>query len=432
MQDHAQESHDPVIPKSVKTAGALVGIIVGLLTAFAGIYQIAINLKQIDANIQKDKTASDIARAKEAEEATKKAEIEKQRSEAEAASAERLTRAEIQKEEIARDTLRLGISKEIETRKLDHEFKLDEDKRNEIRSEGERLDVSLVGVFKGEPVPNLASLTKYAVPGDPRVPNILTSLVAKLDAVHESSEVNIIFQLFERVGPSALGSVIDSNRNALERYKSDSKKLALFQFNIDRKVLLESLKEKDEPIELPYLFTRSMGALTSTQDRSFSDLQRAYTEDLWDQITRSLRAGLSYRSSRPVSRETLQTLELFSGPDDIADVNRDLALQCVILRQSKRALSRLLRQTQESVDLAGAELSGLKLLPGRYGAINFCDAFVANADFSNAELDSATLASLGEAYISRDLKVRHNLHRANLRLTTKQVEAIQAGEKAGI
>ena len=427
MQDHAQESNDPLIPKWIKTAGALVGIIVGLLTAFAGIYQIAINLKQMDANIQKDKTASDVAKAREAEEATKKAAIDKQRSEAEAASAERLTNAEIQKQTIARDALQLSISKEIETRKLDHDFKLGEEKRNEIRSEGERLDASLVGVFKEPAIPSLASLTKYAVIGDPRLPNILTSLVAKLDAVHEPSEVNIIFQLFERVGPSALGSVIDSNRNALERYKSHTKQLALFQFNLDRKLLLDSLKDSNEPIELLPLFTRSMGALMSTQDRSLGELQRAHIEDLWDQITRSLRAGVNYRASRPVSRETLQTLELFWGPDGIADVNRDIALQVVILRQSKRALSRLLRQTQESIDLAGAELSGLKLLPGRYGAINFSEAFVAGADFTNAELDSPTLASIGDAYISREQKVRHNLYRSNLRLTTKQIEAIQAG-----
>ena len=426
MQDHAQ---DPLIPKGVKTAGALVGIIVGLVTAFAGIYQIAINLKQMDANIQKDKTASDLAKAREAEEATKKAEIDKQRSAAEAASAERLKNAEIQKEAIARDTLRLGISKEIETRKLDHDFKLGEERRNEIRSESERLDSSLVGVFKGPTVPSLASLTKYAVTGDPRLPNILTSLVAKLDDVHEPSEVNVIFQLFERIGPSALGSVIDSNRNALERYKSNSKRLALFQFNIDRKLLLESLKDSNEPIELSPLFARSMGALMSTQDRDsgLAELQRGHIEDVWDQITRSLRAGASYRTSRPVSRETLQTLELFPGPEAIVDINRDIGLQLVILRQSKRALSRLLRQTQEFVDLAGADLSGLKLLPGRYGVMNFSEAFVAGADFSNAELDSRTLGSLGDAYISREQKVRRNLERLNLRLTTKQVEAINAG-----
>lgn len=426
MQDHAQ---DPLIPKGVKTAGALVGIIVGLVTAFAGIYQVAINLKQIDANIQKDKTASDLAKAREAEEATKKAEIDKQRSAAEAASAERLKNAEIQKEAIARDTLRLGISKEIETRKLDHDFKLGEERRNEIRSESERLDSSLVGVFKGPTVPSLASLTKYAVTGDPRLPNILTSLVAKLDDVHEPSEVNVIFQLFERIGPSALGSVIDSNRNALERYKSNSKRLALFQFNIDRKLLLESLKDSNEPIELSPLFARSMGALMSTQDRDsgLAELQRGHIEDVWDQITRSLRAGASYRTSRPVSRETLQTLELFPGPEAIVDINRDIGLQLVILRQSKRALSRLLRQTQEFVDLAGADLSGLKLLPGRYGVMNFSEAFVAGADFSNAELDSRTLGSLGDAYISREQKVRRNLERLNLRLTTKQVEAIHAG-----
>lgn len=53
--------------------------------------------------------------------------------------------------------------------------------------------------------------------------------------------------------------------------------------------------------------------------------------------------------------------------------------------------------------------------------------FVAGADFSNAHLDPASLKRLGDAYITRDSKVKPNLHRLKLRLTSKQVAAIQSG-----
>ena len=103
------ETGEKLIPKWVKTAGALAGIIVALLGAFVGIYQVAISLKQIDVNIEKERRGSDEAKAKEAEENRKKAEVEAQQSLAEAASRIQLRQtdldvknAEVTKEEIAK------------------------------------------------------------------------------------------------------------------------------------------------------------------------------------------------------------------------------------------------------------------------------------------------------------------------------------------
>ena len=130
------ETGEKLIPKWVKTAGALAGIIVALLGAFVGIYQVAISLKQIDVNIEKERRGSDEAKAKEAEENRKKAEVEAQQSLAEAASRIQLRQtdldvkhAEVTKEEIAKQTLLTGIEKEIRIKRLDQEFKVEDEKQ---------------------------------------------------------------------------------------------------------------------------------------------------------------------------------------------------------------------------------------------------------------------------------------------------------------
>jgi hypothetical protein len=431
------DSDEALVPREVKTAGAVAGIVVALLGAFVGIYQVVISIKQIEVNIQKEQRLGEEAKAKEAEENRKKAEIENQRSASEAAATEKVKNAELQKEVVARDALRLSISKEIQTRTLEESFKVKQEARTQKTNEDLNFEGTLFGLFKDDrTLPSLARLSKYSLAGDERLPSILTSLVAKLDEVKEPSEVNIIFQLFEGAGPSALGSVIDSNRNALERYKSNSKKLALHQFNLDRKILLGQLGDSREPISLFTLLEKSTAALMSTQDldTGLAALEREHIEDVWDQITISLTGNVTYRELRargrrfhPISREAFSILEVPLGAETIEYLNHNLALQLAILRQSKRSIARLLKKTGEFVDLGGADLSGLKLLPGAYGTINFSEAFVAGADFSNAQLDPSSLETLGDAYITRERKVKPNLHSLNLRLTGKQRAAIQGG-----
>lgn len=438
-EDRAQDDADEaLIPKWVKTAGALVGIVVALIGAFAGISQVLISLKQIENDIQQGRLQTEQAKAKEAEEHRKTAEIEKQRVESEAAATQKIKAVELQKEEAARDAITLSMRKEIETKTLEESFKVKQEARIQKNNENINFDGALFSLFKndGRTLPSLATLSKYTIPRDERLPSILTSLVAKLDEVQEPSEVNIIFQLFERAGPSALGSVIDSNRNALERYKSDCKKLALHQFHLDRKILLEQPGNSTEQIPLFSLLEKSTSTLMSTQDldTGLAALERAHIEDVWDQITRSLTGNSSYREIKAggkvppmISRDHLLRFELRLEGPPIEYFSRDLALRLAILTQSKRSLARLLRHTRDAVDLGGADLSGLKLLPGAYTAIDFSEAFVAGADFSNAQLDPASLKTLGDAYITRETKVKPNLHSLNLRLTSKQLAAIQSG-----
>ena len=179
-------------------------------------FSLAKALKQLDANIEKEQRLAEEAKAKEAEENRRKAEIEKQRSESETAAAEKMKNADVRKEEITRDALRLSITKEIETKTLEESFKVNQEARTQKNNENSNFEGALHGLFKlDQTLSSLARLSKYSLPGDERLPSILTSLVAKLDDVREPSEVNIIFQLFEGAGPVALGSVIDSNRNAL-------------------------------------------------------------------------------------------------------------------------------------------------------------------------------------------------------------------------
>lgn len=437
VQKHESDEH--IVPKWIKTAGALAGIMVALLGALVGIYQVVVSLRQMDVNIQKEQRASDEAKAKEAEEIRKKAEAETQRSAADAAANIQLKQkdvdiknAELSKERTARESMLLGIKKEVEAKTLEEKFKVEEQERAQKRLQANELTGTLLDVFKFDrSVPSLANLAKYVVPGDERLPGILTSLVAKLDAVYEPAEVNIIFQLFERAGPIALGSVIDSNRNAFERYKSTSKKLALVQFDVDRKMLLDRLgKESTEPIALFPLFAKSATCLIGEQDprSDLAGLQRAHIEDVWDQILLSL-IGRTFRNlmnsgvseSPSVPPDALLRLDLALGPETPAALSRDLSLQVTILRQSKRSLLRLLKQTQEPVDLSGTDLSGIKLRPDVYGPINFSEAFVGGADFSDANFAPETVFSLGEAYVTREQRVRQKPNTPRIRLAPDQI-----------
>ena len=430
------DSDDALVPKWIKTAGAVTGIIVAVLGAFVGLYQVGMSVKQIEANIQREQLQAEQARVQEAVENRRKAEVEKQRSDAEAASAERLAVTDLQKEQAARDAILLSIQKEIKTKTLEEGFKIKEEQRALIRDENMKLNEALTGVFELQAAPSLAMLSRYFVPGDPRFPAILTSLVAKLDGVRDASEVNIIFQLFERAGLRALDPVIDANRNALEKYKADSRQLALSQFNLERRAALNSPPPNSGGlITLDPIFERSTSALLSTQDSytPLAELRRAQIEDVWDQITRSL-TGVPYRRSSvvpgttlpQVPLESLSRLELPVIPDAFNFINNDLSLQLAILRHSKRYLTRLLIQTQESVDVSGTDLSGVRFLPGKYGSINFAGCFVAGADFSDAQLDSASLQSLREAYVSPNQLVKVAAPR-NLRLTPRQVSAMSGG-----
>ena len=442
------ETGEKLIPKWVKTAGALAGIIVALLGAFVGIYQVAISLKQIDVNIEKERRGSDEAKAKEAEENRKKAEVEAQQSLAEAASRIQLRQtdldvknAEVTKEEIAKQTLLTGIEKEIRIKRLDQEFKVEDEKQARINTEGVKLNDTLLDVFKADgSLPGLARLTEYATPEDKRLGSILTPLVAKLDEVKNPAEVSIIFQLFERAGSRALSSVIDSNRNALERLKATTKKLALVQFDQEREVELNfSAPTTERKIYLIPLFEKASGTVMSTQDsdRGLAELQLAYIEETWEQIISSLQGGrMRYRDLKAipetvgVSRESLEKIKLPVGGEGVSDLRRDLSLQLSILRQSKRSLSRLLKQTRDFVDLSGAELSGIRLLPSEYGFISFSEAFVLGADFSAAHLDEKTLESLREAYVGREQRVGGNVNPL-IRLSPEQWDFLGSGRSSG-
>jgi hypothetical protein len=428
------DSDDALVPKWIKTAGAVTGIIVAVLGAFVGLYQVAMSVKQIEANIQREQLQAEQARAQEAVENRRKAEVEKQRSDAEAASAERLRATDLQKEQAARDAILLSIQKEIKTKTLEEDFKIKEEQRTLTRDENIKLNEALAGVFELQAAPSLAMLARYFAPGDPRFPAILTSLVAKLDGVRDASEVNIIFQLFERAGPRALDAVIDANRNALEKYKTDSRQLALLQFNLDRKAAIDRPTNPEDLVALYPIFDRSTSALMSTQDSytPLAELRRTQIVDVWDQITRSL-TGETYRQfevkGKPVPEVTVESLKRIELPlpvEPFPYLSNDLGLQLAILRQSKRYLTRLLRQTQESVDVSGTDLSGVRFLPGTYGSINFSGCFVAGADFSDAQLDAASLQSLREAYVSPNQLVKAAVPR-NLRLTPRQMTAMNGG-----
>lgn len=441
-----EDTTENLVPKWVKTAGAIAGIVVALLGAFVGIYQVAVSLRQIDVNIEKERRGSEEAKFKQAEEDRKKAEVEANRSLAEEDSKVALRdkdlevkRAEVAKETVARYALQLSIDRDVKTKTLDEQFKIEAERRVQSKEDTTQFSETLHGVFSKEnPLPSLARLTPYATPGDGRLGSILTPLVAKLDDVKTASEVNIVFQLFEKAGPSALASVIDSNRNALERYKTDVKKLALAQFNFDRKLRLEQIRADTEKDLIPLLpiLERSTSNLMSTQDPNsgLATLQRNIIEDVWDQITRAASGGRgSYRELRyglmklEMKPEALKNLEVPFATEAFDYLQTDLSLQLAILRQSKRSLLRLLKQTKDFVDLTGTEVSGMRFVSGEYGSMDFSDAFVAGADFTAARLDPTTLVSLGDAYVAPDQRVRDSLSNQGawtVRFSPQQVATI--------
>ena len=153
------DSDDALVPKWIKTAGAVTGIIVAVLGAFVGLYQVGMSVKQIEANIQREQLQAEQARVQEAVENRRKAEVEKQRSDAEAASAERLAVTDLQKEQAARDAILLSIQKEIKTKTLEEGFKIKEEQRALNRDENMKLNEALAGVF--EKLPAAPSLAMY-------------------------------------------------------------------------------------------------------------------------------------------------------------------------------------------------------------------------------------------------------------------------------
>ena len=434
------ESDEHLLPGWIKTTGALVGIIVGLLTASAGIYQVAIGLKHIDENIQKEQRLAEEAKANTAAENRKKAETEARQSAADAEARLELKHKEleIQKTEletkiVAKETLTLTSKKDLDVKNLEEQIAIRGEERLQRREETAKVGEALLGVFGDVSVPNLARLAKYSTPADERLPSILTSLVAKLDQARGPSEVSIIFQLFERAGPSAIRSVVDSNRNAFERYKAHTKKLALVQLNQERKRIQERPANDNSPIDLVRLLDRLAGAILSTQDTNtgLGALQREYIDDVWDQIIRPVSPTATYRELRArdrslmMSPDWLARLDLVLGIESPEFLANDLSVQFEILRHSKRSLSRLLKQSEEFVDLGGVDLSGLRLPRGPYQPINFSDAFVAGADFSDAELDPGSVETLSKAYVARDRKVTTiRAPSSELRLSQDQLRVI--------
>lgn len=435
-------SDDKLIPKWVKTAGAIVAIIVTISGGIAGLSQIVISLKNIDYNIEKERHATEQARAQAAAEDRKKAEVEAKRSLGEADAQDRLKekdlelkRADVQKETLARDALQLNIEKDIEEKRMDLQAKIDDRNRQQVEASEAKFKDTLLGVFKPvDTLPELAKLTEYTTPQGERLNHVLTPLMAKLHEVNRPAEVSIIFQLFEKAGPSSISFVIDSNRNALEGYKANAKKLALLQFDLDRQKTDSATAQYD----LLALLERSTSTLMSIQEpqTGLAELQRAIIEDVWDQIISSLGGRRGYRALQQDNKTLDVTgaelhgirLPLAHGEIEIERIRHETMLQLWILRQSKRSLARLLGQTLDSVDLSGADLSGIRLPQRQYGSIDFSEAFVPDADFSAALLDPPTVRSLAEAYVSRGQKVLHQPQL--LRLSRQQYQWL-LGSRSG-
>ncbi|HSE24193.1 MAG TPA: hypothetical protein VLB68_21175, partial [Pyrinomonadaceae bacterium] len=235
--DHEHSS----IPTWIKSAGAIVGIVAALSGAVAGAYQVLSSLKQFQLQIAKEGRATAEARARQAAEENSRAETEARTREDLKKKDFELKQTEFLTEAEKRKALELTITREREAQEASEKSKIAAEVRTNQRQDEQQLSDNIRAIFeKPNSAPALATLSRHAKPEDENLSTILTPLVAKLDDVIMPAEVNIIFQLFNKSGPSALNAVLDANRIAFEKYKRDIRELARLEFAAELKRRSES------------------------------------------------------------------------------------------------------------------------------------------------------------------------------------------------
>ncbi len=369
--DHEQSS----IPSWLKSTGAIVGILVALSGAIAGAYQVVSSWKQFQLQIAKEERETAEAKFKQAVEENKHTEVEAR------------TRTEVGKQEIVvkqtefstavekRKAEELGITRDHQAQEAAEKFKIAGEVRTNQRQDENRLTDNIGSLFGKNASGSIATLSRYAKPGDENLSTILTPLVAKLDDVVSSSEVSMIFQLFNKSGPSALNAVLDANRIAFEKYKQDIREIA-------RQELAMELKRRTEAGARE---TDSYEVAQAVSQRIIS----AYVPNPGlARLTGQLVFDVYHNSSS--SGAVAVTMEW-------GDLVKHSKLQLDIQSQSKRSLLRLLDPTLNSLDLSGMDLTDIKFPRRGDTAVNFRGACLIGADLSGLTLDRVSLLSILEA-----------------------------------
>lgn len=372
--DHEQSS----IPSWLKTTGAVVGILAALSGAIVGASQVVSSWKQFQLEMAEKERGEADAKFKEAAEETKKAEVEVQGRKDLKQKELDIKVTELSTATENRKSAEIALERDHQAQDAAEKSKIDGEGRANRREDEKQLMDHIGGLYGKNSSGSIAILSRHAQPDDKDLSTILTPLVAKLDdEIISSSEISIIFQLFNKSGPSALNAVLDANRIAFEKYKQDIKEIARVQLATEAKRRAEAgppNPERDR-YEIPRTVSNR---ITSTYGRS-PGLARFIEQTVFDLANNS---SSSASLADPISWEKL------------LDHSR---LQLDILSQSKRSLLRLIDPTIKSLDLSGMDLTDVKFPRLDEAAVNFRGACLIGADLSRLSLDQLSILSIWEA-----------------------------------
>ena len=369
--DHDQSS----IPGWLKSTGAIVGILAALSGVIVGAYQVLTSLKQFQLQIAKEERDTADAKFKQAVEENKRSESE-QRSREELRKKDlELKQTDLLTETEKRKALELTINREHQAQEAVEKSKFAAEVRANQREDEKQLSDNIGFIFGKNSAASIATLSRYAKPGGENLSTILTPLVAKLDDVDSPTQINIIFQLFNKSGPSALNAVLDANRIAFEKYKRDIADLARMELADEWKRRSEAASGDANRYEIQRAVSRR---ITSAYVGN-PGLAR-----LTDQIVLDISLNFSQSSAASVTGEW-------------EFVVKRSKIQLDILSQSKRSLLRLLNAPIQSLDLSGMDLTDIKFPRLNYTAVNFRGACLIGADLSELALDRTSLLSILEA-----------------------------------
>ena len=379
-----ESSDHSTIPHWLKTSGAFVGILVALSGAIAGLYQVHTSLQQFQLqmktqDVQKAKEEKETAQAKfkQAAEENKKVEIEIRGQVALQQKQLEIKKAEEGIESEKRRTTELTNQRERQSQEQAERFKVAGERRIDQRESEKQLTDYVSSLFGGGNSPSkLANLSRYATPADPNLSTILTPLVAKLDEIESPTEISIIFQLFSKSGPPALNAVLDSNRNAFEKYKRDITDLTLIELSGKVPHQGEPRLTGEQVSELKYKAIARLNSASLTSHKTFPLIERIVTQVIDNLLD----------SNEPVVKT-----------DSWGAILNHARIQVEILNQSKRCFLRLLDSTTSSIDLSGTDLSDVKFPAFAYRAVNFRNAYLVGSDLSALALDRDSLLSIFDA-----------------------------------
>ena len=373
--DHEQSS----VPAWVKSTGAIVGILVALSGAIVGLYQVITSFKQFQLQIAKEERGTAEAKLKQAieenkqSEAEARAKVELRKKDGEIKETEYLTETE------KRKALELTITRDQQAQAALETSKIASEVRSNQREDEKQLSDNIGSIFGTDNAAPLARLSRHAKPGDANVSTILTPLVAKLDEVYSPAQVNIIFQLFNKSGPSALNAVLDSNRNAFEKYRKGVRDLARIEYAAE--------------------LQRRTDARMASSDRY--EIQKAVSQRIASAYVAN--PGLARLTDRIVFEIVLDSSASAPGPvpEEWEGLVKRSRIQVDILSQSKRSLLRLVDRTNNSLDLSGMDLTDTKFPKMTGIAVNFRGACLIGADLSQLDLDRESLLSLLESDVGQ-------------------------------